>query len=661
MMTSIFRYGLSISFLFLINCTPAQNDIQLSTLPLDNFDSSQDNNSIKIKPMGLHQIRLGKTFVFQPEISGEINLCRKDLGHDDVQVDSQTGQISWDTSKLNFGRGFHIRIKCSNYSGFDYASMVVHVDATGSSRLRVAGKNGISKYIASAATQMDSGDTIVFPDGIYPVSVSGNGSYENALKRSAPTNGAARQFSTIIAQSPGGVTVTGESRNGLKKQKNAFQLSETQFVAVVGFVIKQVQRESFTTVGSGKHLLIDFVGTEGAGTWGASCANFVQAKAGQCSNAGMRINGGTPLIQSSYNWGHNRYGIMTRSTQGSITRRSFVRLDEHKGDQPYGGFSDYCDSDHLSQDNVVFDSLAIAAPHYKNYAGLSAYPATGCAGKDARLKTVGLLAINNQLSLSLMDAQAGPPHVWRNIVSYDSEGTCTPQKDRCGAWLLQAKKETIVTESFFGKARGFQGSTTLRGAFDFKDVKLADNVILFDIPGYPDQGTPPRYLPESQLYFNGRSDTFYGEPGSDEVTSSRRWPIPGEDIIARNMRAYYNRAALKVGGGEVEINGNRGAVASATSMSEYFWGYKDSLIPPLVVRVKKTAQGNRIAWEHFTGNQRQRVKGWQLYCADNQKILANLAEPQLSFTDKSGACGAYAVRTIYEQGVSGIAYVEKAR
>lgn len=72
---------------------------------------------------------------------------------------------------------------------------------------------------------------------------------------------------------------------------------------------------------------------------------------------------------------------MTRSTTGSITRRSFVRfvrLDEHKGDQPFGGFSDYCDTAYLSQDNTIFDSLAIAAPHYKNYAGSTAFPATGC-------------------------------------------------------------------------------------------------------------------------------------------------------------------------------------------------------------------------------------------------------------------------------------------
>ena len=72
---------------------------------------------IYIVDMGLHEISYGEVFHFTPDISGDVVLCRKDLGHDDVVVDSETGEISWDTSGLAFGRGFHTRIKCSNYAG----------------------------------------------------------------------------------------------------------------------------------------------------------------------------------------------------------------------------------------------------------------------------------------------------------------------------------------------------------------------------------------------------------------------------------------------------------------------------------------------------------------------------------------------------------------
>ncbi len=608
-----------------------------------------------IEDMGLHEIGLGETFVFEPEIVGEVAVCRKDLGHDDVRVDSETGRITWDTSGLGFGRGFHVRIKCSNYAGDAYASMVVHVDNTGTSRLRVAGEDGVPPYLRDAGLTMSGGDTVVFPDGIYPISVTENESYENAFKETTPTAGTPAQFSTLIARSPGGVEVSGEPHDGIPTQKNGFQLVGPEYVALVGFVSRDALRASFMATTSSR-VLLDFMGTEGTGTEGLPCSNFTEAAEGECSQAGLRVNGGQPLIQSSYDWGHNRYGIMTRSTDASVTRRSFVRLDEHRGDQPYGGFSDYCDAAHVSQDNTVFDSLAVAAPHYKNYAGLSAFPATGCENMPATLATLGLLAVNNDLSLSLMDQQAGPPHVWDHIVSYDSEGTCTPQTGLCGAWLVQSDKPVRIENSFFGRARGFQGGS--RGAAFFDNVELGDQVVLADVSGRSDVGVPPRYLPESLLYYRGRSDTFHGDPGYDEETAARRWPIGGEDIIARNMGAYRSLDALAVGGGSVEVRGDRGATASGESMSEYFWAYLDPLIPPLVVRVKDISEGHRVAWEHLGSDRRTDVVGWQVSCMEaGETRLAELPESQLVYVDDSD-CTAYAVRAVYSAGLSGIAYIE---
>ena len=613
-----------------------------------------------IAPMGMHEVSHGEVFVFEPKLSGgPAVLCRKDLGHDDVQVDPETGRIEWDTGSLAFGRGFHIRIKCSNYAGHAFASMVVHVDKSGSSRLRVAGQGGVSPYIGVAGRSMTSGDTIVFPDGVYPVSVSKDASYENAFKTNSPTAGSAEQFSTLIAESPGGVVISGAPRNGIPKQKNAFQLSAVRKVAIVGMVVKDVHREAFTVESSQvDRLLLDFVGTAGAGTNGLPCSNFSEAGDGWCSKAGMRVNGGTPLIQHSYDWGQNRYGIMTNNTTGSVTRRSFVRLDEHRGDQPYGGFSDYCDSAHLSQDNTVFDSLAIAAPFYKNYAGLSAFPATNCESKSANLKTSGLLAVNNDLSLSLMDQKAGPTHVWEYIVSYDSEGTCTPQTNQCGNWLLQADKSTEVRDSYFGRARGFKGGTG--GSAFGGHINLGSGVVIEDVPGVGGRGTPPQYLPESLLYYRGRADTFHGDDGYDQPTNARRWPIGGEDIIAANMRSYDNPEAYAVGGGRVHIEGNRGGAADDETLSEYFWGYVDDYIPPLVVRVKNKGSFNRVAWEHHSSWRRELVTGWKVSCAaPSASVLATLPENELLYHDSSG-CTDYAVRALYGSDESGVAYVETA-
>ncbi|MGB0496067.1 MAG: InlB B-repeat-containing protein [Kangiellaceae bacterium] len=616
--------------------------------------------TLSIAIMGNHEVNHGDVFNFQPEINGGATICRKDLGHDDVKVDSETGAISWDTSGLSFGRGFHIRIKCSNFNESVYASMVVHVDKSGTSQIRVAGENGVSPFIGIAGQAMTSGDTLIIPNGNYPVSVTRDESFENAFKLSSPTDGTADQYSTVIAESPGGVVINGEPHDGIGKQKNAFQLTANNFVAISGFVVKNVQRESFTASGGNNKLLVDFVGGQGAGTNLLPCDSFAAADSGDCSNAGMRINGGTGLFQNSYDWGHNRYGIMTSRTEGTITRRSFVRLDEHKGDQPYGGFSNYCSTLHLSQDNTVFDSLAIAAPHYKNYAGLAAYPATGCESIPATLKTEGLLAVNNDLSLSLMDVDEGPNHIWDHIVSYDSEGTCTPQTNLCGLILLQASrsKTVDVTNSFFGNARVFPDMASPDTAFG-DNINLGSGITLQDVSSRSDTGTPPEYLPESLLYFRGRSDTFHGDDGFDTLTTSRRWPIPGEDIIAANMRSYFNAEALRVGGGTVEIDGNRGAVASGESMSEYFWGYTNEKVPPLVVRVKQKGENKRVAWEHLTGSRRSLVTGWKVICVSTNTEIASLTVSQLTFTDTS-SCTQYGVRASYANGDSGIAYTETA-
>jgi hypothetical protein len=258
-----------------------------------------------------------------------------------------------------------------------------------------------------------------------------------------------------------------------------------------------------------------------------------------------------------------------------------------------------------------------------------------------------------------MDQKAGPQHVWEYIVSYGSEGTCTPQTNRCGNWLLQADKSTIVRNSYFGSARGFGGGTA--GSAFNGDINLESTVTIEDVPGISDRGTPPQYLPESLLYYRGRSDTFYGDSGYDQVTTARRWPIGGEDIIAGHMRGYFNPAAYAVGGGTVEINGNRGAAESNETLSEYFWGAINDRIPPLVVRVKDKGSFNRVAWEHHSSWRRATVTGWEVVClSSGETVLAVLNEDELVYNDASG-CSQYAVKATYNDGKSGIAYPESPK
>jgi hypothetical protein len=124
------------------------------------------------------------------------------------------------------------------------------------------------------------------------------------------------------------------------------------------------------------------------------------------------------------------------------------------------------------------------------------------------------------------------------------------------------------------------------------------------------------------------------------------------------MRQYYNPAAYAVGGGTVEINGDRGAAASVETLSENFWGATNDRIPPLVVRVKDKGSFNRVAWEHHSSWRRSTVIGWEVICmSSGQTVLATLSEDSLVYNDDTG-CSQYAVRATYNDGKSGIAYTE---
>ncbi len=645
--------------------------------------------NLQIADLGLHEIPHGQTIVINPSITGDPDICRKDMGHDDLKVDSETGQISWDTSSLLYGRGFYVRIKCSNADDFAYASGVIHVDKSGGSSLRVAGEGGVSQYIGTAARAMSSGDTIVFPDGNYPVSVSRDESYENGFNNNSPTSGNSDQFSTIISRTPGGVVINGEPQGGIPKAKKAFELSSTSYVAIVGFVVKNIRRESFKA-GGGDHLLVEFLGTAGAGTNLVTCDNFSSAGNGWCSMAGFRINGGSyPLVQNGYNWADNRYGIMLRSTDRSVVRRSMVRLDAYVGDQPYGAHSHYCTTNDVLQDSMAIDSLAIAAPHYKNYAGIAAYPATGCEGTPVGLETIGFISLNNDLHLSLADSKASGTHKWEHIVNWDTESTCTPQTNRCSAGVLQSDQSATWNRSTTGMAAGYEGGSV--GGYFSSTVSATNSSFqnmtsgslglnagssnnTHTVNGQSDEEVlydSLRYLPKAErgsaledktadlLYHYGKSDTFHGDPGYNTLTDSRRWPMAGEDIVASNMRSYNNPNALRVGGGTVSVSGDRGATASGETISEYIWSYIDHRIPPLVVRVKDKGSFNRVAWEPLSSDRNATVTGWTVVCMDggSASVLTSAAKDVLVHNDSSG-CGSYGVRAVYADGESGVAYVE---
>ena len=188
---------------------------------------------------------------------------------------------------------------------------------------------------------------------------------------------------------------------------------------------------------------------------------------------------------------------------------------------------------------------------------------------------------------------------------------------------------------------------------------------LFDSLRYlpkAERGSPLENKTADLLYHYGKSDTFHGDPEFNQLTTSRRWPIAGEDIVADQMRSYSNPNALAVGGGTVSVSGNRGATRTGESISEYIWAYLDDRIPPLVVRVKDKGNTNRVAWEPLSSDRAQSVTGWVIVCMDGgtESQLGSVGASTLVYNDASG-CSQYAVKANYANGVSGIAYIETAQ
>ncbi len=95
-------------------------------------------------------------------------------------------------------------------------------------------------------------------------------------------------------------------------------------------------------------------------------------------------------------------------------------------------------------------------------------------------------------------------------------------------------------------------------------------------------------------------------------------------------------------------------------MPEYIWGYEDSKIPPLVVRVKDKGVQNRVAWEHLKSFRKSNVIDWKVSCMDSgESLLASVSENHLMHEDYSGS-GSFAAKATYQDGDSGYAYIESS-
>lgn len=548
-------------------------------------------------------VLLGNTFSYTPTLTlGSDVFWYKEYGPDDLTVDQETGEITWDTSNMPRGRGFAVGLACSNAAGEDIKWFAIHLDNTGSSVMRVMGTDTIATTIRAACAELNGGDTLVIPAGHYWASTTSTDSYENTF---ADTNGGAMpqgtdsQHTTLV--SPGGGVIDGSPHDGIGRQTDAGfemvsgQATLRQYVSVVMLEWKGSERQSIMVNADNIHM--EFVGAADC-SYGLSPTTFAEADPGDASVAGGYITGDNSVWENSYAYGAWRYGLQRGlDTTGCLTHRNIVRPDDYDGDQPRGGITHYrCDNVGAYNNFVIDGNREDLVPFYKNYAGAFTIPATGNNAFATNVDFNANMALNTHMLWSLNDNTTSTNMSNANMVSVACRSTITPQTASVSPMVLGTSQRMTITNSGIYRPESWDDSdigsvilsrsdervdvtnciihqpgwdasagstiavgTLLAGdAGDLTGNNIFDNSDSNISTGGSETGTttlnslnngwdyPPRVEAGSPLEGKGPDMTNFKSPShrmptdADWQTETNiwAWPHPGETYIRERMRDY---------------------------------------------------------------------------------------------------------------------------
>ncbi len=392
----------------------------------------------QIEPIADAQVSQGIIYNASPTLSNSSNAgpinWSKAYGPDDVEIDPASGHVRWSIPSALPGESFHIGIKASNADGYHIESWIVHV---GVPKVTYIGDGEAFTNIVSAISDSSnqlSGMTFVVRNGTYD-------GWLNAIRRNAstgieqlPIEGNSSGYTTIMAEDPGQVTLTGTAATiEITSPSRSYG-----YLAVKGF---------FSKGGS--------IGATGIPTYN-NCSAPTSCRPHHLKfiRNGVESDGNTPftafrsdytLFENNYAFGGGRYKIAGYQGSNLVFRRNIARYDRSNNEmsEPKGTYSMYSVINFATNNNIAIDGDQEQFTTWGSRAGEYTCPTTNAGAKGSFARNIQLNSEykfgNIDLQRDLCDAEIS------NVVAWDVRPLGILFQSRSPSWLNHATMGKVTS------------------------------------------------------------------------------------------------------------------------------------------------------------------------------------------------------------------------
>lgn len=612
--------------------------------------------------------KVGEALAFTPiitnfdELNGLLHWV-KTYGPDEVQVQPETGAVSWSIDAGMPSESFHIGLKVSSKDDVVHTSLIVHA---GVDKVVYVGEGLEFTSIKQGLNELKSGETLVIMDGDYEgqnnyMGLTDGGSVQH------PASGTEDAFTTVMAKNPSKAVFKNDAYVRLDGRW------PVSYVAFKGFFVVDGQMAAF---GNGNN--------KEASDLRNHHLKFIRngVQGGDTRSPFNAFRSDDILFENNYVFGGGRYKFASYQAENIVWRRNVARYDRGPvHDEPKGTYSVYTTIDGYLSNNLAIDA---DNPDFVVLGELAGEFTTPTTSGNTRAKFHRNIQLNSAFLFGNMDDQAGDSDVeHRDIISWDVRPESRYVMTWGSAWFDHMTMGEVTPRSFADWLfNGFHNNTrgitnSILHNFNNGDMFYSfqkenehetvgrvverfgvDTVNIFNFDGVldtfntditnsldlnPIQTTSNptgslRYLLRSEdntnmsglgldgedlgatvMTFLGRSGTMHGEDGFDEETGIAMWPFPMEHIIKKKFSEYEytgtkytGRYFERVENGEGTLSGARGFAVEGETLTNYIWGYLGSVVPPF--NVTSTIVGDTLVlqWDE-SANLNKTILGYKVY------------------------------------------------
>lgn len=450
------------------------------------------------------------------------------------------------------------------------------------------------KTISAGIALMAGGDTLVIRSGTY----SGDSNRINN-----PPSGSSGAYTTIKAETDGGVIVTGQSSGYYPCNIDVGR----SYIKVQGI-------KFFNTVApkcyiQGDHIKIISCASDGAG---GNTSSFLAT--------GQYI-----LFEDCYAYGCGRYPFGAfGAAKYVIFRRCVVRWDYSNTAEPQACFASYDVSYVYFQNCIAIDGKDVRGtdstydgikgfftPNGANNIGFDGCIALNLEGGGFYIEESPIVNVHIKncvawdcknagqkdgegydawLFYSRYDASGGPltlDHdtfgvcdLGEGIIQYEALPNDSIRNSIIYGITLNSGRyalEGFTTEDyncFYGNTAGRNGNF---GSHSITNVNPLTNSLKYlvrieDGSSLDSRASDGTDIGATVMKRIGTSGSLYGDSGWNTLTADNLWPFPNEDAMRTDMRSFY-LAANALYAGSPAVDGKRGFCADGKTLSNYIWEY----------------------------------------------------------------------------------------